>query len=349
MFSSQTSLNFEVLDQSNNNIKDNISMSLVKSLEDEYISKLMKVLELDDSTESEMIATQLMFGGRQALYGYEQDIPHNVFQKQMHSTESELLAVLKSYVEQQWKQMITEEWFQVFIRQQMAESPDRYDQILTRTADYRSKFIKDNALLSLTIQFLFELNDPIIQTGQLFDKIWGTLISEGRQGIKQYKNYIAPRVLKEQLENGQSVLYLALCDYFRQPLNDLFKQKEVNITEPELHKVALDCVANCGWWNGLHDEKVSDSLSPNKFKILIRKLTEYLKCQKLPIPNQSPPDGYPVPERPIPINTPYVHVPSRGLENEISPVAHHSFRGENEDVTNLKLLPVFTKFLSSDF
>ncbi|CAF4397397.1 unnamed protein product [Rotaria sp. Silwood2] len=284
---SRTSLDSGVSNQSNHNECESASIYPLKSLENECVSKIIQVLELDDSIDSEIIAKQLMIKGRQALRDFEQDVSRNIFKKQMTNEQSELLEIVKAYVKQQWKEMITEEWFLKFLRQQTLESTVVYDEILTRTAEYGSKFIKDNLLLSLTLQFLFEFDNETMDNDDLFNQIWNTLITEGRQGIQHYKEYISAKVLNEQLENDQSPLYLALRDYFERPLKNLFKQKEVSISNPETLRTALDCVARSGWSNGLHDEKVTDSIAPKKFKILIGKLTEYLKSQGLSIPDES--------------------------------------------------------------
>jgi hypothetical protein len=277
---SQTSNDYDIIDQSNDNINKDGQKHSCQMLENNFISKISEVLDLDDTAESKMIVKQLMVKGQQALSEYENDIARNIFQKQINTDHSELLDLLKNYVEQQW-QSISEEWFQLFLAKQKTISTDLYNQILTRTAQWGSKFTKDNVLLSLVIQFLFELNDETMQNDELFNKIWHTLITQGRQGIKQYSDYIAPTILTEQLENDQSPLYLALRDYYREPLNDLLKQQDVNINKPDITKTALNCIANRGWWNGLHDKEVQDLLAPKKFRILVDQLNLYLIRNKL--------------------------------------------------------------------
>ncbi|CAF3905205.1 unnamed protein product [Rotaria sp. Silwood1] len=279
--SSQTSLGSA---GSNHNHDETSSMPSSKSYEEECISRIFQVLKLCDSCESKIIARRLMINGIQNC--------GDVLEQQTETDKKKLLDILKIYVKQYWDKKISEEWFHKFLQQQALEKSTIYDQIVTRTATYGSSYMKDDTLLSLTIQFLCEFDEETMKKGDVFNQIWNTLINEGRQGIQCYKNEILGELLKEQLENEQSPLYLALRGYFHQPLENLFKDKEVNIVKDDILEIALDCVANHGWWLGLHHDKVTKSINstePGKFETLIEKLKEYLTRQGLPIPipNQS--------------------------------------------------------------
>ncbi|CAF3061670.1 unnamed protein product [Rotaria socialis] len=269
------------------------SSASLKSVENECISKIIEILELDDSTESEIIAKQLMIKGRKALHDYEEDITPNIFRKQINDGSCELLETLKCYVEQQWKAMIPDQWFHQFLEQQISESRESYNKILTRAAEYGSKFTKDNALLSLVIQFLFEFDDDNIENTDVFNQLWNSLICEGLQGIRHYEDFIAPNVLQQQLQNDQSPLRLALSDYFSEELKNFLQQKEININRPEIFKIALACVTNKGWLDGLNDKTVTNLIVPKKVKILNEKSKEYINNIILPIRNRSPPNTYP--------------------------------------------------------
>ncbi|CAF2083948.1 unnamed protein product [Rotaria magnacalcarata] len=282
--SSHTSLTSENPNLMNSNKAEIDTLSSLKPLENEYPKKIIELLDLDDSSESKIIAEQLMIKGRQALKEYKDDIACNIFRKQMSSEKSELLEILKDYVQQQWHEIITEEWFLKFLEEQKLQSAELYDQILTRSAEYGSKFIKDNALLSLTLQFIFEFRDETMENDGLFDSIWSTLITKGLEGLQDFKDDIAVNVLEEQLENDQSPLIMALRSYFEKPLKDLFKQQEVNINRLDIFEKALGCAVRNGWWEGLHNKKVTDYIARNKFNKLIEKLKEYFNSQELPIP-----------------------------------------------------------------
>jgi hypothetical protein len=264
------------------NSTDNTNFSSSSILtKEECTSKICEILELDDSDQSKEIADKSITDGRQALRNYEQDFSPRIFRDEVNAIDSELLKLLKLYVEQQWYKS-TPQWFQKYLQEQKINSSHIYDHILIRVADYGSKFIKGNTLLSLTIQFLFEFDNTRNLKTPTFDEIWETLITNGRQGIEKYADDIAPKILKEQLENDQSSLYLALQDYYSVPLKNLFEHHEVNI-KPNIIKIALSCVTDDGWWKGLHDQKVQDEIAKTKFKKLIEKLNDYLSKSRLPI------------------------------------------------------------------
>ncbi|CAF1576627.1 unnamed protein product [Rotaria magnacalcarata] len=234
-----------------------------------------------------------MIKGRKALHDYEEDITPNIFRKQINDDSCELLETLKCYVEQQWKTMIPDQWFHRFLEQQISESRESYNKILTRAAEYGSKFTKDNGLLSLIIQFLFEFDDDNIENTDVFNQLWNSLICEGLQGIRHYEDFIAPNVLLQQLQNDQSPLHLALLDYFSEELKNFLQQKEININRPEIFKIALDCVTNKGWLDGLNDKTVTNLIVPKMVKILNEKSKEYINTKILPIRYRSPPNTDP--------------------------------------------------------
>lgn len=267
--------------------KDTSSIDSSRSFEEVYKSRMIEVLNLDNTDSSEMIARQLTIGGRQSLREYEQNISREVFERQMKSNDSELLEILKTYVEQEWKQKIAEKWFQDFLTQQKEESSSLYNDILTIFAEHGSTYIKDNALLGLTIMFLFEFDDEKIIENDLFNEIQNKLISEGRHGIKHYEKYISSKVLNEQLKNNESPLFLALKDCYRPPLKQFFANKEVKISNEKILEEALDSIANHGWWHGLHNEKVTQLIPEIKYTKLTELLKQYLINHKISIPDQS--------------------------------------------------------------
>ncbi|CAF1587894.1 unnamed protein product [Didymodactylos carnosus] len=116
--SPSTSIDYEVLvDKSNNDHNNDVTPNEAQKSssflsDDQFVSQIIKVLDLnDDSTESKMLAKQLIVKGRQALPEFEDDIAHDVYKTQINKDGSELLKVLKNYTEQQW-QWNTETWLQ---------------------------------------------------------------------------------------------------------------------------------------------------------------------------------------------------------------------------------------------
>ncbi|CAF1295886.1 unnamed protein product [Rotaria sordida] len=277
------SLNIELPDSTMNSI-DNINFSSSSILtKEECILKICEILELDDSDQSKRIAEKSITDGRKALHDYDQDLSPRILRDEIDESQSEVLKLLIRYIEQEWYRN-TPEWFQQYLQQKKTVSSNIYNQILIRTADYGSKFIKENLLLSLIIQFLFEFDDKRILETPTIDQIRENLIADGRQGIEQYADDIALNVKEEQLKNDESPLYLALQDYYCKSLKNLFEDPDVAIQRANTIKIALTCVTNDGWWKGLHNKKFQDEIAQKKFKKLIEKLIDYLNKNKIPIP-----------------------------------------------------------------
>jgi hypothetical protein len=85
------------------NSTDNTNFSSSSILtKEECTSKICEILELDDSNQSKEIAEKSITDGRQALHSYDQDLSLRIFRDEVNAIESELLKLLKVYVEQQW-------------------------------------------------------------------------------------------------------------------------------------------------------------------------------------------------------------------------------------------------------
>ncbi len=72
----QSSLDSEV---SNHNDDETSSTTPLQSFKNECISKIIQVLHLDNSDDSEILANQLMIKGRQALQDHKQNLSNEVF------------------------------------------------------------------------------------------------------------------------------------------------------------------------------------------------------------------------------------------------------------------------------
>ncbi|CAF1194712.1 unnamed protein product, partial [Didymodactylos carnosus] len=256
--------------------------------EDSFSFQISEILGLDDSVESQINIKQLQINGRQGLISIKDEIAPAVYNEQMNNKDSELLQLLKRYYEQQW-QSIRDDWFQIVLRQQKVELPEIYEQILIRAAEYGSKYLKDDPIFSLVVQFLFELDDDVMKNETELDNIWKTLLSCGCQGLKHYTNDLSPAVIQQQLTDDSSSLAMALRQHYRQPLNDLLK-KECKITDKfNLFEIALNCVVQDGWWKGLNDQKVKNLIPPKKFAPMLEKLKSYMNDNHLSLPEVANP------------------------------------------------------------
>ena len=280
---------------------DQSTLNVSKLFEDEFKLNILRVLGLNDSLNSKTIVKHLEINGRQYLRHDKDEILPEIFEKQMASDQSKLLDILKTYFEKQWQDGIYEQWFKDFLAEQKNELPILYNDVLTRVADDRSKYIKNNEILSLTIQFLFKLNNEAIDQNDLFNKILNKLISEGRQGIKHYQEYIPANVLDNQLNDDQSPLFLALKNYYHSPLKKLLDHEQVKVSSRNVFEAALDSVANYGWWHGLHNEKVTNLIAQINFENLERVLKQYLHESQISIPDKlsSSPNEVQTPSRSV--------------------------------------------------
>ena len=277
----------EVLDPASNNNSNynnrlresNIPSSSV-SPEDGMIADMINILELDvNACDSRMLVNQLIINGRQALSRYEDDIVLGIYNTQSNKDGSQLLTLLKNYIEYQW-QSHTEDWFQIFLHEQKTKSPALYDRILTRTAEYGSKYAKDFPSLLLVVQFLFDFTDQELEDKSKFETIWKTLILEGRRSLSKFSEDLAQNVIKEQSENDQSALSFALRESYQQPLSRLLA-----MNDPDLTEIALNWLVIYGWMEGLNHKDVTHKFSPKKHRELIERLKKYLKDDNLEIPD----------------------------------------------------------------
>ena len=251
-------------------------------------SKICDLLELDPIEEqSKKLAHLVLNDGRQALSAHQDDLGGRVFREEIQSTEGQLVNLLKGYTEQIWTEN-TPVWFQDYLRQQREEMPDLYNQVLLRSINYASKFTKRGLVLSLTIQLVFEFDDTAMLETTVFDEVWKVLVVNGRQGLRQREDDLSGRVFKEQLETPESSLFLALKDYYAEPLRKLLVDPPVSVTRAKTIETTLHCVTEHGWWKGIHDSKVTDEIAKNKLTTIEKKLLEYLKAEGLPIPSDAP-------------------------------------------------------------
>ncbi|CAF4356816.1 unnamed protein product [Rotaria sp. Silwood2] len=258
--------------------------------ENQFISQICELLSLEEAEhESRIIARQLLINGRQELVHHRDNIAPIDFENQMDKKgNSTLLEILKRYFQQQW-QRIPFHWFNAFITGQQSEDNGRhYQQVLTRTAEYGQKYMRECPVYSIVLQLVFIFNDDINMDETKFDQVWNTFAMEGcKTTLKKWKKYIVSAVMKVRVDSLNSPLFLALREYFREPALSLLEQSNIS-NRRNLLEIALDCLANDGWVVGLNDVKVKELISPKNHKLLMDNLRKYLKIE-LPLPSEPSP------------------------------------------------------------
>ena len=251
--------------------------------ENKYISQICEALALDDTNdEAHIIAKHLLIDGRQALLCFRDHIIPVDFDTQMKNDGSSvLLQTLKSYFQDLW-QHIPFEWFDEFMHaQQLDENDYQYQCLLKRAAEYGSKFIKNCPVFSAVLQLVFEFDDDTIADGKMFDQVWNSFAMYGCDtALKESAQYIAPTVMEKYINAPNSPLFLALREYFREPLVSLFSKSKI-VNRRNLLEIALNALAKSGWTAGLEDSTVNALIVPIHYKVLITNLKEYLDQQGL--------------------------------------------------------------------
>jgi hypothetical protein len=270
-----------------NVLNESTTSSPITVVADRSTIELAKILGL-----AEVQAEQLLTNGRQGMIDFQNDIAPSVYIQQM-SDDSDILRVLKQHFDQQWL-LSSEQWLQTFLNEQKRDAPDLYAQILLHTAEYGMKSGNGKSILSLVIQFIFEIDEGTFNNR--FDDILKTLITYGQQGLLRYAEHLAPAVMEQQMVSDSSSLCMALHHYYRQPLNDLLKKSKIP-DRRNLYDIALACVIVNGWCLGLSNQKVKNLIATNKYNDLRDILKQYLIDNNMDVPDV--PDNSVLTEEPI--------------------------------------------------
>jgi hypothetical protein len=254
-------------------------------LEGIFISKICELFRLDENDNGlRLIAKHLLDNGRQTLKQYRASITLSVYEEQMKNEDtSQLLQILKEYFEQQW-QNSPFDWFKNFITEQKnnEDSSEEYQRVLTRTAEYGSKYTRECPIFSVILQLIFEFDDEILTDGDFFDVLWKSFVTNGiNLALERSADHIVPEVMEYHMENPTSPLFLALREYFRAPLTSLLQQCKIDDRKRNLLDIALNCLADGGWNLGLNDTKVESLIKPERRRVLIKMLKQYLDEQNL--------------------------------------------------------------------
>jgi len=250
-------------------------------------NEIISVLDLDDNEKKDEILNDLLENGRQSLNKYEEYIILDIYTATMNGNDNELMKHLRNYFEQQWKIQYnySNKWFVQFLNEyKRSENHDLYKQVLTRTAEYGNKFMKNSPILSIILQLLFEsIDDQCLKETNIFNELWFTITNDGLKSITKYADYIVEEVMNELINKKQQILFQALREYYRQELFQLLQQSNI-IDKQNLYDLALDNVAEYGWKIGL--QAIQKKTTPKNFKILLEKLDSYLQQQQQNVTSQ---------------------------------------------------------------
>ena len=240
--------------------------------------EIIHLLQLDDDENKDRIINDLLENGRQSLKNYKNYIIVDIYRTQVHGDDNDLMKLLKTYFEQKWKTLdsSSDKWFTSFIEQyKTKENPEWYEKVLTRTAEYGNKHMKNDPVLSISLQLLFEaIDDQCLNETNVFNELWLTITTDGLKLITKYSDYIIGDVMDELINKKQPILFQALRECCRQDLFNLLK--ESGITDRQnLYQIALDNITEYGWKIGV--EAIRSRTTPKHFRSLSEKLETYLR------------------------------------------------------------------------
>ncbi|CAF1238622.1 unnamed protein product [Didymodactylos carnosus] len=254
--------------------QDDISNSddVVKSI----TNKIIQVLQLTDNANKDQIVNSLLEKGRQSLIDYQEDIPTEIYTKEMDSKDSKLVELLKMYFQRKWEIQYgsSNEWFSLFLKQyQNGENHDLYERILTRTAEYGNKYMNNCSILSIVLQLLFEaIDDTCLHETNVFNELWLTITNNGLKSVTKYADYIIKDAMDEQINKKPSALFQALREYYRQQLFLLLEQSNI-ICRQNLYESALNNVAEHGWLTGV--EVIKRKTTSYAYEKLLKNIHSY--------------------------------------------------------------------------
>jgi hypothetical protein len=246
-------------------------------------NEIISILQLENSQNKDQIVNDLLQNGRQTLVLHQQCIIPQIYTQAMVGNNGQLLNLLKHHFQQQWETQYcsSNEWFIPFLKQyQNEENHDLYENVLTRTAEYGNKYMKNCPVLSIVLQLLFNgIDDNCLETTNIFDDLWFTITNEGIKSIENYCNYIDKDIMNEQINNKQSVLFQAVRRYYRTELFLLFTLRNIEDKE-NIYDLALDSVAEHGWLTGI--EAIRDKIiSVKAYTALLQDIQLLLEIRKI--------------------------------------------------------------------
>ncbi|CAF1532932.1 unnamed protein product [Adineta ricciae] len=223
-------------------------------------SEIATILRLHDYDNKQDIVTHLLINGRQGLLDYKDDIIPTIFNTQFNTPDAQLILALKTYVRRLWQTQYESSchWLIAFIQNYHDnKDPQLYDRILTRTAEYGNRFLKDCPMLSIVLQFVLEsIDDECLLNTNTFDEVWCTMTSEGLTSLAKYSKYMKEEVMSEELDKRGSTLFRALREYYRPRLDSLLRDHGMNGEEVD-ENVALDFLSEDGVEKGMENIRQS--------------------------------------------------------------------------------------------
>ncbi|CAF4759916.1 unnamed protein product, partial [Rotaria sp. Silwood2] len=223
-------------------------------------NEIIRALDLEEHEIKDTIINDLLENGRQSLHKYEEEFAPDVYTAAINENDGKLMKSLKKYFEQQWKIKYgsSNQWLISFLEEY--KDAVNYDSVLKRTAEYGNKYLKDCPILSIVLQLLFAgIDDKFFDETNVFNDLWCAITNNGLKSIEKFSD-----------NKKRSILLQALREYYRPKLFELLEKSKITDRD-NLYELALDNVAEYGWFQGL--QAVEKRIIKKYFKILLENIS----------------------------------------------------------------------------
>ena len=154
---------------------------------------------------------------------------------------------------------------------------NHFHNVEIRFAEYGTTYTGSSFILSFVLQLLFDsITDECILNGNIFTNLFKCITVKGIHAIEEqeYAKYIAPDDLKAQVNEDQSMLYLALRMYFRHEIEELFSQHGIP-DKNQRYDILANQITKDGWLNGI--QSIKDKIPEIKYNAVYEIISERLQ------------------------------------------------------------------------
>jgi hypothetical protein len=244
---------------------------------------------LDGYDNNNEIISALLKGGRQMLFQYKDFIIFEVFTVEKNWTNKQknqtpLLELLREYNFEKLQTLLEQNQsalFSLIKEQKDFRNSDHFRNVEIRFAQYGTTYTRSSFILSFVLQLLFDgITDDCMMKANIFTNLFKCLTDKGIHGAEEqeYAKYIAPDDLREQIDEDQSMLYLALRMYFREEVGQLFSQHDI-YDKNQRYDLLADKTTKDGWLTGI--ESMKDKISQVQYNTVHKIISDRLQCRPI--------------------------------------------------------------------
>ena len=239
--------------------------------------RIIEYLDLQNNPNKDQIVCDLFTLGRRSFYiKYENKLSNSILSK---VNSPELLELIKEDIAEIWDARlltVAERRIQQFSND-VKRNTNQWNIVLTRLVEDGCAHTKlTSQILFLIIQLTFP---PIVSEKNEAEKLWIYLTNDGLISLNHFSDDISPEQLQEELgEYSQSPLYLALRDYYKNELKELFEKHLQHIEKKDFYDIAMENLTQKGWLEGI--ETLRSKIPPRQFRPFYGAISNMVEEQK---------------------------------------------------------------------